>query len=121
MEKIIKISLNPLTPNLEVVENFVMMTHVPYTNNDVVIKIDSNIQEYIENTNQENAQIRQVMVTTETEYSRTLNFDFNENNTHKIKIDDRNFEIKLIEIGDEELAEIQGQKFKYFKFSVVEK
>ncbi len=50
--KEVKISLNPFSSNLEVVENFVMMSHVPYSDSSVVIKIDSNIQDYVENNDQ---------------------------------------------------------------------
>jgi hypothetical protein len=53
----VKISINPFSPNVEVVGNFVMMAHVPYSDKGIVIKIDTNIQDYIENNDQPEIQV----------------------------------------------------------------
>lgn len=117
----VKLSINPYSPSIEAVENFVMMIHVPYSNKEVTIKIDSSIQEYIENDDKPGIKIRKMTIMQDTKYTRTLRFDFKENNTHSIEIDNRKFDIRLIEIGDEEIEEVQGQSFKFFRFTIQEK
>ncbi|NQU28866.1 MAG: hypothetical protein HQ528_11295 [Candidatus Marinimicrobia bacterium] len=119
--KEVKFSINPFSPNIEIVENFAMKIHVPYSDSSVVIKIDPNIQHYTENNDQPGAQVKQVMVTTETADTKTLDFNFTDKNVKTIEIDERIFEIKLLEIGDENVKGIKGQKFKYFKFNIDEK
>lgn len=119
--KQVKLSMNPFSPNVEVIENFVMMSHVPYSDKSVVIKIDTNIQDYIENNDQQGAQVRQVTVTTDTSDTKTLEFNFTDKNIHTIGIDGRTFQIKLLEIGDENVEGINGQMFKYFLFGIDEK
>lgn len=117
----VKISINPFSPNLEVVENFVIMSHVPYSDKGIVIKIDSNIQDYIGNDDKPGLQVRQVTVTTDTSHTKTLEFNFTDKNIHSIEIDGRTFQIKLLEIGDENVPGIDGQLFKYFIFGIDEK
>jgi len=119
--KEVKISLNPFSSNLEVVENFVMMSHVPYSDSSVVVKIDPNIQDYVENNDQPEVKVRQIITTTETLDTQTLEFNFTDKNVQTINSDDRNFEIKLLEIGNENIKGIEGQKFRYFRFKVDEK
>lgn len=117
----VKISVNPISSNIEVVENFMMMSHVPASDHGVTVKIDSNIQEYIENDDKPGVQVRQVTFMTDTKHTKTLEFNFTDKQIQSIEIDNRNFEIKLIEIGNEEVAGINGQKFKFYKFTVDEK
>lgn len=77
--------------------------------------MNPNVQDYKENQDQPGIEIRQVMVATNIEQTKTLKFDFKKNNTHEIEIDDKKYEIKLMQIGREKL---QGQNFSYFEFFV---
>lgn len=99
MIKAIKIVQSPFNPSLEVVEDIVINLHVPYSDTNVSIQVNPNIQEYQENANTKDAQVRQVMVTTPTDET----------------IAGSDYEIELTNIGKEN---IQGQDFPFFEFNV---
>ena len=115
MEKLIKIIRSPSTPGLEVVGNIVIKLFVPCSENDVTIQVNPNIQDYQENADKPGIQVRQLIETKNTDQTKTLKLDFQENNIQKIKIDDEEYKIRLMSIGKEEL---EGQKFPYFEFLV---
>ena len=115
MEKLIKIVISPFNSNLEVVGDIVINSYVPYSEKEVTVQVNPDVQDYKENQDQLGIQVRQVMVTTNTKQTKTLKFDFKENNTHEIEINDKKYEIKLMQIGKEKL---QGQDFPYFEFFV---
>jgi hypothetical protein len=116
--KEIKIQDNPLTPPISSAGDFVMSLGAPNSNEKVVIKIDSSIQEHEENIDAKNLKIRNMMISVNTEYTKELIFDFYDKKIQNICIDDKEFRIELIEIGEEYVAGINNQKFKYFKFKV---
>lgn len=113
--KRVRIKNSPFTSNLEVVEDLVLKLHIPYSEKDVTIQINPNIQDYKESADKAGVKIRQRMVATPTEETRTLKFDFNNMKTQKIVVDFVAYKIELLEIGKEE---IEGQIFPYFDFSV---
>jgi hypothetical protein len=115
MNKSIKIVQSPFNLNLEVVEDIVIKLHVPYSNKSVTIQVNPNIQDYQEKADTKNAQVRQVIMTTPTDQTRTLSFDLENNKKHRITIEDFDYEIELIKIGKEN---IQGQDFPYYEFNV---
>jgi len=117
MEKLIKLVNSPFNSNIEIVGDIVLSTHVPYSEHDVTIQVNPNVQDYVENNDQPGIQVRQGMVTTPTDQTKTLHFDFNEDNIQKIIIDGKECEIKLMQIGKENL---QGQDFPYFEFLIKE-
>ena len=115
MEKLIKLVNSPFNPNMEVAGDIVINMHVPYSEQDVTVQINPNIQEYQENNDQPDIQIRQVMVSVPTDETKELHFNLKENNVQKFKINDKEYEIKLLNIGKESL---QGQDFPSFEFHV---
>lgn len=118
--KTIKIVNSPFTSNLEVVDVFIMKMHVPYSESMVTIKIDPNITHYEDQPKilDPRINVRQVEVYQDTEDTQTLVFDFNQNNTQKIAVGNKIFEIKLLNIGK---TKMQGQDFPEFEFLVAEK
>jgi hypothetical protein len=116
MSKIVKLIQSPFTSPLETVEGITIQLHVPYSETEVTVKVDSNIEEYIENDDKEDIQVRQVMVNTDTPLTKTLSFDFNENVEQQVKIENDNYKIKLMNIGKENL---QGQDFLFYEFNVI--
>ena len=116
--KKVRIKCSPVSPDLEVVEDIVLKLHVPYSEKDVTIQINPNIQEYRENADQQGMNIRQVTITTPTDETQTLKFDFGEMKIQEVAISNDVYRIELLEIGKEE---IKGQKFSYFDFSVSRK
>ncbi len=115
MEKLIKIIVSPFNPSMEVVDDIVVQVHVPYSEKGVTIKINPAVEDYKENQDKPNIKIRQLTVTRDTVQTETLNFDFSENNVHKVTINEKNYKIKLMSTGKEN---IQGQEFSYFEFLI---
>lgn len=113
--KRVRIKCSPFTSNLEVADDLVLKLHVPYSDKEVTIQINPNIQDYKQNDDKAGVKVRQTIVTTPTDETRTLKFDFNNMKTQKIVIGKTTYKIELLEIGKED---IQGQKFPYFDFSV---
>lgn len=119
--KTIKIVNSPFTSNLEVVGDFVMELKDIYNDSMVTIKINSNITHYEDQPKvvDPSINIRQIKVSKDTEDTQNLTFDFQKNNIQKIKIGDKNFEIKLLNIGKFK-TEGQDQEFSEFEFLVTE-
>lgn len=119
MEKNVKIIISPFTPNVEVFDKLVFKVDFPYAEDYVNVLIEPNIQEYKENDDKKDAQIRQVMITSSSKDSKKLYFDFKEDNFKKIKINDGEndygYEIKLLHIGREKMKE---GDFVYFEFKI---
>lgn len=115
MEKQIKLVLSPFSPNIEVVGDIIINSHVPYSEQDITLQINPNIQAYKEKDGDKNLDIRQIMVTTETEDTKTLHFDFKEDNIQLVKVDNKEYKIKLLNIGKEKL---EGQEFMAFEFYI---
>ena len=115
MEKQIKIINSPYTSPLEVAGNIIIKLHVPYSDSEVTVKINPSIQEYIENQNQPGIEVSQLMIESNTDETETLKFDFQDNNIKTVTIDDENYEIRLMNIGKENL---KGQDFQYFEFFI---
>ena len=112
MEKLIKLVVSPFNSGIETVEHIVLSVHVPYSEHDVTIQINPNVQDYVENNDQPGIQVRQVMTTTSTDETKTLHFDFGKDNIQKIISNGKEYEIKLIQIGKENL---RGEDFPYFE------
>lgn len=115
MEKLIKIISSPFNPNMEVAGDLSIHLHVPYSENEVTVKINSGLQDYKENQDQKDIQIRQLTVTEDTNETRTLTFNFTSNNIHVVEINGKKYTIRLMSIGKEN---IQGLDFPFFEFLV---
>jgi hypothetical protein len=115
MQKLIKISMYPLSPSIEPIDNMVMKVSGPYSENGVTIQFNPNIVHYQEKQDSDNIKIRQMTVTRPTADTKVLPFDFRKNNIHKVQIENNTFEIKLMTIGKELF---EGQNFLYFEFFV---
>ncbi len=118
--KTVKIVSSPFTSNLEIVGGFVMKMHVPYSDSMVTIKFDPNITHYEDQPEitDPGINVRQVAEYQDTEETQTLVFDFKDNNIREIVIENKTFEIKLLNIGE---INMQGQNFPEFEFLVTEK
>jgi len=117
IQKNIKIILSPFNSNIEIVDIMAIQVHVPYSENEVTVLINPNITEYQEKQDKPGIKIRQFTVTESTEQTKKLKFDFKDNNIHKVKINEKTFEIKLMTIDKEK---IQGREFPYFEFFINE-
>lgn len=113
MQKLVKLTLSPFSPDIEIVDKMVMKVHVPYSENDVTIQFNPNIQDYKEKQDQENIKVRQIFLTTPTEQTKTLSFDFKSNSIHDIAIENTKYNVRLMTIGKEP---IQGQNFFILNF-----
>ena len=115
MQKLIKISMSPLNPNVEPFDNMVMKVSGAYSENNVTIQFNPNIVHYQEKQDSSNIKIRQMTITQPTSDTKVLSFDFGKNNIHKIQIENNNFEVKLMNIGKEKF---EDQNFLYFELLV---
>jgi hypothetical protein len=115
MEKLAKLTDSPFSPSLEVIDKMVMKVHAPYSEESVTIRFNPNIQDYKEQADKPGMQVRQFMFSTHTNQTRTLRFDFKNNNVHDVTVANTKYKVKLMTIGKES---IQGQNFPYFEFFV---
>ena len=115
MEKLVKLSVSPFTPSVEVVDKMVMKVHVPYSVEAVTIQVNPNIQEYKERADRPGIEVRQLTFTTPTDQTVRLVFDFKSNVVHTVTIGNTVYNIKLMTIDNEQ---IQGQGFLFFEFFV---
>ncbi|MFZ2631744.1 MAG: hypothetical protein WAX48_09190 [Desulfosalsimonadaceae bacterium] len=116
MEKLVKLTLSPFSPSIEVIDKMVMKVHVPYSEQSVTIQFNPNIQDYKEQADQPGVQVRQFTFSTSTDQTQTLPFDFTKtNNVHDVTIEGTKYNVKLMNIGKEP---IQGQNFLYFEFFI---
>jgi len=110
----VKLIASPFNPSLEVAGDLVISLHVPYSDDMVTIKINPNIVDYKEKPS---PNVRQVKVSKETGETHTLKLDFQVNNVQKIKVDNKDYEIKLLHIGK---VKQEKANFPVFEFQVVE-
>lgn len=113
MSKLIKNTTlihSPFHSNVEIVGDMVFMAHVPYSMDSVTIMVSPSVEGYKEKLAEN---VRQVMVTRNTELTQTINFDFKSNNKHRITFDNKTYEIRLMKI---DTIEQDGQKFPSFHF-----
>jgi hypothetical protein len=115
MSELIKIIQSPFKPALEVVEDIVIILHSPYSDSNVTVQVNPNIQDYQDNADTEHSKVRQVIMTTPTDQTRRLFFDFGNNKTHRINLEGCDYEIELMNIGREN---IQNQDFLFYEFNV---
>jgi phage-related protein len=112
MSKTVRLICSPVDSNLEVVEGLVIKLHIPYSNEEVTVKVNPNITDYAEC---QNDNVRQVMQYEDTDETKTLKFDFEDNNTQRVEFDNKIYEIKLMGIGK---VNKLGQDFPAFDFLV---
>ncbi len=119
LEKTVKIISSPFNSNLEVAGDIVLKLHFPYNDKMVTIQVNPNVAHYEENgkASNQNIQIKQVFMTRPTDETKTLTFDFSENNVHKVTTGGKSYEIKLLNIGKQH---IDNQDFPEFEFHVKE-
>ena len=109
----IKLIASPFNSSLEVAGDLVISLHVPYSDDMVTIKINPNIVGYKE---EPSPNVRQVKVSRETAETQTLKFDFQKNNVREIRVNNKDYEIKLLHIG--KIQQDEGS-FPVFEFQVV--
>lgn len=111
----VKIINSPSHSNLEIAGDLVIKLHAPYSDKNVTIKINPNLVAYKEKITDN---LQQYAKSFDIKDTKTLMFDFQKNNLHNITLENKNYEIKLMNIG--KVSE-QGQDFPTFEFMVSEK
>ena len=112
--KNIKIVLSFDTPPLEVAENLVIMPVKPFSEEMVTVLINPGIAYYKEREKMQGADIGHLTLAGATDETTQLTFDFKDNNIHKIKTKEKNFELKLMNISREKVKENQCPCFEFF-------
>lgn len=113
MEKLIKLVQSPSNPGIETVDKMVIKLHVPYSEKSVTVQINPFLQDYKENTDQPNIQVRQVQVTSTTSDTKTLTFDFENNSTQNIEVEGNKYQITLMNIGKEKTRDGEFLAFEF--------
>ncbi len=111
----IKIIHSPFQPSMEVAGDLVVKLHAPYSDKTVTVQINPNTVEYKESPAKN---VRQFSLSTETSDTRTLEFDFFKNKIRKLELNNKKYEIELIDIGK---VKLDGQDFPTFQFKVKER
>jgi len=116
MSKIYNVKLisSPFNSSLEVAGDLVISLHAPYSDDMVTVKTNPNVVGYQEKPM---PNVRQVKISKETDETHTLTFDFQSNNVQKTKVNNKDYEIKLLRIG--KVRQEEGD-FPVFEFQVTE-
>lgn len=115
MTKLVRIKNSPFTSNLEVVDKLVIKLHAPYSEKDVTVQLNPNIQDYREKADQPGVEVRQVMQIIPTDQTQIIKFDFGDNKVKVVQVENEKYQIELMQIGKEK---VQGQDFPFFEFSI---
>ena len=115
MSKLIRIICSPFHPPLEVAEDLVIQLHVPYSADSVTVMVNPNLQHYQEKADADFVKVRQLIVTTPSEQTKFLSFDFGSRRKQSFNMEGHNYEIELMGIDK---TNIQNQDFLYFEFNV---
>lgn len=115
MAKLVRIVNSPFTSNIEVVGDLVIKLHVPYSDKDVTVQLNPNIQDYQEKADKPGIQVRQVMKTIPTDQTQEIKFDFEANRVKVVQVEKEKYRLELKQIGKQNM---QGQNFPFFEFSV---
>lgn len=114
----VKITLSPFNPNVEVVGPMVFDIRAPYSDKEVTLVVNSNIQHYEDKADTpKEFEVRQVMVSQDTDETQILSLNLDSNSEQIINFQKVKYKVKLLNIGKEN---IQGQDFKNFEFLVEE-
>lgn len=117
MSKLIKLVQSPFQSPIDEAYGLIFQIHVPYDKEQVTLLVNPNISDYSEKEGNDNIQISQFMFSQHTKDTKTISLDFKTNNTQIIENDNKNIEIKLMNIGSEN---IEGQDFPFFEIQVSE-
>ena len=117
MGNVKKIFQSPFSPNIEVFGDIVVKVHVPYSERNVTLKINPYIQDYKEDQSTADVQVRQVMLTTDTDETITIKLDLDGNRRETVTVAGREYVVELADIGKENQ---QGQDFPFFEVDVSE-
>ena len=117
-EYLIKLTSSPFQPPLETAGDLVVKLSVPYSSDKVTIEVNPFVRDYAENQDKPSVKVRQVMVTTKTGDTKTLQFDFIKNKIKNCQVCGKNYEIELVDIGK---TNEKGQDFPTFSFLIREK
>ena len=114
----VKMVLSPFNPSIEVVGSMLLEVHPPYDSKSLLLVINPNIIEYQDKPQSDpGIEIRQVMVSQDTDETQRLEFHLDSANEKIIDFRRGRYKIKLLNIGKESL---QGQDFPYFEFFIEE-
>ena len=115
MSKQVRLCVMPTKPNIEVVYDIALKVHFPYSDERVTLQVCPHTDEFVENADTSEAQIRNVMVTMPTEQTSTLKFDFDTSRKHTVHAEGNNYTIELMAIDKEKF---DNQDFLCFEFNV---
>ena len=110
----IKFTTAPSHTLFENAGELILKLQAPYSKEMVTVQVNPAVAAYHDKPN---INVRHVTITKPTSDTKTLQFDLKKNNTHKITMGSKSYEIRLMNIGS---INEQGQDFPTFDFFVHE-
>jgi hypothetical protein len=104
-----------IQPPVEIAGDLAIKLHVPYSESTVAIQVSPSIDDYSDKQDDGQVQIRQVMVSSSTDETTTLSFDFEKRRKQSLNFRGVEYQLELTDIGKQE---IEGQDFFYYEFMV---
>lgn len=115
MTKRIRLVQSPFNPPLQAVDGIVLNLHAPCSTEQVTIQVNPNVEQYPEDAEAANVQVRPVKVAAPTDQTKVVLLDFGHNKKRRIEIEDKRYDIELVSIGKQK---IENQNFPVFEFDV---
>jgi hypothetical protein len=109
MEKLFKLTASPSAPAMEVVGDLIVKLHVPYSDKAVTLQINPNVADY---QDKQGSNLRQMMVSTGTPDTKNVTLDFETKNVQQYEVGGKNYEFKLMRIGN---IQEEKQNFRFFE------
>ncbi|MEO8007681.1 MAG: hypothetical protein ABI728_04060 [Betaproteobacteria bacterium] len=115
MTKRIRLVQSPFNPPLQAVDDIVFNLHVPCSTKQVTIQVNPNVEQYSEDAEATNVQVRAVKVAAPTDQTKVVLLDFGQNKKRRIEIENKRYDIELVSIGKKK---IQNENFPVFELDV---
>lgn len=115
--KTIRLVQSPFQPPIDEACGLTFQIHVPYSKESVTLLVNPNLSEYKNKGDNQNVEIRQLTYSHNTPDTKQITLDFTFNNVVTIQNNDKEIEVKLMNIDTEN---IQGHQFLAFEIFVSE-
>jgi hypothetical protein len=103
------LQVSPFSPDVEVVFDMAVKRHAPFSAKSVTVMVSPNITHYEVNPV---PNFRQVSVYKSTPETKTLTFDLDKNQIHKVEFEGHTITLKLVNIDTEQLPTVAAS-FRY--------
>jgi peptide deformylase len=119
MSELIRLQFIPTNPNVICHScGLTINLHAPYGDDNVTVLVNPSIESHNEHTASEGIEVAFSSFVTHTEDTKEITLNFTDKNVQSVMLDDKEIELKLMNIGKEKF---ENQDFPYFEIYVSEK